>query len=171
MKTMYKTICMLFVAAAVLAGCSKDDDGGSGGTAASGTVEAKVDGSNFTSLEMTSAASESNVGGASTITLQGSSTSGNAISIIINGYDGTGTYEFSDSNVFVNATYLEVDIDNPMNSQTWSAPYEDSGVVGEVQISEKTDTSIKGTFHFTAKNSSDNSLKEITEGSFNLDFL
>lgn len=171
MKTMYKTICMVLVAAAVLTGCSKDDDGGSGGTAAAGTVKAKVDGANFTSMEVTSAASETTVAGSTTITLQGSSTDGNAISIIINGFDGIGTYEISDSNVFVNATYLEANINDPMNSQTWSAPFQDSGVTGEIKVSEKTDTGIKGTFNFTAKNANDNSMKEITDGSFNLDFM
>ena len=65
---------------------------------------------------------------------------------------------------------VEANINNPMNSQTWSAPYQDSGVVGEVKISEKTDTKIKGTFNFKAKNSNDQSIKNITEGSFNLDF-
>src|SRR5690606_7834201 len=120
------------------------------------------------SLEMTSIASETNAGGSTTITIQGSDANGKGIFIIINNFDGTGTYEFSDSNVFVNATYVEADINKPMNSQTWSAPYQDSGVVGEVKISEKTDTKIKGTFHFKAKNTEDQSIKNIAEGSFNL---
>ena len=171
MKTFKKSILVIMAIVAVsLTSCKKDDDGGGGGGAGSGTVVAKVGGSNFKSLEMASTASETNAGGSTTITIQGSDANGKGIFIIINNFDGTGTYEFSDSNVFVNATYVEANINNPMNSQTWSAPYQNSGVVGEVKVSEKTDTKIKGTFNFKAKNSNDQSIKNITEGSFNLDF-
>lgn len=172
MKTLNKTFLVVLAIFAVnLTSCKKDDDGGGGGSAAQGTVVAKINGSNFTSLEMTSAATETNAGGSTTITLQGSDTNGRAIVMIINNYDGPGTYPFTDSNVFVSATYLEADINNPMNSQTWSAPFQDSGEVGEVKVSEKTDTNIKGTFHFKAKNMNDGSIKDITDGSFNLNLL
>jgi len=172
MKTFNKTFLVVLALVAVnFTSCKKDDDGGGGGSAAQGTVVAKVGGSSFESLEMTSAASETNAGGSTTITLQGSDTNGRAIFMIINQYDGPGTYEFSDSNVFVNATYVETNISNPMDSQTWSAPYQNSGVVGEVKVSEKTDTNIKGTFHFKAKNMNDGSIKDITDGSFNLNLL
>ena len=159
------------IVAVSLTSCKKDDDGGGGGAAGSGTVVAKVGGSNFRSLEIASTASQSSGGGTTTITLQGSDADGKGIFIIINNYDGTGTYEFSDSNVFVTATYVEANINNPMDSQTWSAPYQNSGVVGEVNISEKTDTKIKGTFNFMAKNvNGDQSIKNITDGSFDLNF-
>ncbi len=172
MKTFKKSILVLMAIVAVsLTSCKKDDDGGGGGAAGSGTVVAKVGGSNFRSLEIASTASQSSGGGTTTITLQGSDADGKGIFIIINNYDGTGTYEFSDSNVFVTATYVEANINNPMDSQTWSAPYQNSGVVGEVNISEKTDTKIKGTFNFMAKNvNGDQSIKNITDGSFDLNF-
>jgi hypothetical protein len=174
MKTFKKSILVLMAVVAVsLTSCKKDDDGGDGGGggAGSGTVVAKVNGNNFTSLEIASTASQSSGGGSTTVTLQGSDASGKGIFIIINNFDGTGTYEFSDSNVFVTATYVEANVSNPQNSQTWSAPYQGSGVVGEVKISEKTDTKIKGTFNFMAKNvNGDQSIKNITEGSFDLNF-
>jgi hypothetical protein len=172
MKTFKKSILVLMAIVAVsLTSCKKDDDGGGGGAAGSGTVVAKVGGSNFRSLEIASTASQSSGGGTTTITLQGSDADGKGIFIIINNFDGTGTYEFSDSNVFVTATYVEANINNPMDSQTWSAPYQNSGVVGEVNISEKTDTKIKGTFNFMAKNvNGDQSIKNITDGSFDLNF-
>ncbi len=174
MKFINKTILVLMAVVAVsLTSCKKDDDGGDGGggQAGSGTVVAKVNGSGFTSMEIASTASITNAGGTSTVSLQGSDASGKGIFIIINSFEGTGTYEFSDSNVFVVATYIEVDINNPQNSQTWSAPYQGSGIVGEVVVSEKTDTNIKGTFNFTAKNvNGDQSLRNITDGSFNLNF-
>ena len=172
MKFFNNSILVLLLSTTVLfTSCKKDDDGGGGGAAGAGTVTAKVDGNNFTSMEIASTASQSTGGSTTTITLQGSDASGKGLFIIINGFDGTGTYEFSDSNVFVTATYVEANVNNPQNSQTWSAPYQDSGVVGEVNVSEKTDTTIKGTFNFTAKNvNGDGSLVNITDGSFNLDF-
>ncbi|RSK39078.1 DUF6252 family protein [Mangrovimonas spongiae] len=149
--------------------CSSDDDGGDPGSvgAASGTISAKIDGSNFTSLEMTSFANKASGGGQTTLVLQGN-TQDQAINMTINGYEGEGTYELSDSNVFIIASYIEPDISNPANTQTWSAPYQDSGVAGEIKISEETDSKVKGTFSFTAKNSNDGSTKVISEGSFNL---
>jgi len=170
MKTLKNLILVLLVSLAVTACSKKDDDGGDGGTAGSGEVTAKVDGSSFSSLEIASTASISS-GGNTVVTLQGSDASGKGIIIIINPFDGVGTYEIGDSSVFTLATYVEANASNPQNSQTWSAPYEDSGVVGEINVSEKTDTNIKGTFNFKAKNvNGDQSIKNITNGSFNLSF-
>lgn len=173
MKIFNKTILVLMAVVAIsLTSCKKDDDGGGGGgQAGAGTIVAKVNGSSFSSMEIASRATLSTGGGMTTLILQGSDASGKGIFITMNNYDGVGTYEFSDSNVFLVATYIETDISNPQNSKTWTAPYDGSGVVGEVNISEKTDTTIKGTFNFTGKNvNGDNSLRNITEGSFNLNF-
>ncbi len=161
------------VVAVSLTSCKKDDDGGDvgGGQAGAGTIAAKVNGSNFSSMEIASRATISTGGGTTTLILQGSDASGKGIVITMNNFDGVGTYEFSDSNVFMVGTYIETDISNPQNSNTWTAPYEGSGVVGEVKISQKTDTAIKGTFNFTGKNvNGDNSLRNVTDGSFDLNF-
>lgn len=174
MKFINKTILVLMAVVAVsLTSCKKDDDGGDGGggQAGSGQIVAKVNGSNFSSMELASRATLTGTGTSKTLILLGSDASGKGINIIMNNYDGVGTYEFSDSNVFLVATYVEANVSNPQNSQTWTAPYNGSGIIGEINISEKTDTSIKGTFNFTGKNvNGDNSLKNITEGSFNLNF-
>lgn len=158
---------MLTVSVTLFTSCSSSDDGGSGGSAASGTIKAKIDGSNFTSLEITSFASVQTGGGVTTLVMQGN-TQDQAINMIINGYEGVGTYQISDSNVFITASYIEPDISNPANSQTWSAPFQDSGIIGEIKVSEETSSKIKGTFYYTAKNSNTGGTKEITEGSFNL---
>lgn len=163
---------MLFVMVSTmmsLTSCSSDDDGGDPGdaAAASGTISAKIDGNSFTSLEITSFANKVTAGGQTTLVIQGN-TQSQAFSFTINGYDGVGTYEFSDANVFRVASYIEPDASNPANSETWSAPYQNSGVAGELSISEETDSRIKGTFFFTGKNSNDDSIKSITDGSFNL---
>jgi hypothetical protein len=172
MKTFKNLFLVFFVALAVsVTSCKKDDDGGSGGNAGAGTIAARVNGNDFSSLEIASTASQATGSNGTTITLQGSDASGKGIFLIINGFDGTGTYELSDSNVFVVATYVEANASNPQNSQTWSAPYDGSGVVGEINISEKTETTIKGTFNFSPKNvNGDQSIKTITDGSFDLSF-
>ena len=159
---------LLFVAASVvmLMSCSNDDDGGGNGSAASGTVTAKVDGSTFTSMEMASTANL--VASVGTLTIQGSDADGKGVVIVINGYEGPASYDIGGNNLIaVTASYIEANVSNPTNSQTWQAPF-DSTVAGTVSISEESDDTVKGTFSFTAKNSNDDSTKSLTEGSFNL---
>lgn len=163
---------MLFILACAIAmaACKKNEDGGPGGNAAPGTIEAKIGGSSFKSLKMTTMANRVNVGGSSVITVQGNETSGKAIVMVINGVDGAGTYQIGGgANISISASYTEVNISNPTATKIWQAPF-DSSVAGEIKIAELTDKVIKGTFSFTAKNNSDGSVKEVTNGSFNLNF-
>ncbi|MGB1308382.1 MAG: DUF6252 family protein [Oceanihabitans sp.] len=171
MKTLKNLFLLLLsISMFTLTSCSSDDDGGSNGGASSGTISAKVDGSNFSSLEISSSATIANNG--LNLIIIGSNSSGKAITLTINGYEGVGTYEISGGNIFVaSASYSETDVSNPTNpsTETWQSPYEDS-ILGEINISEETDTKIKGTFSFMCKNTlNDNSIKDITDGSFNLD--
>ena len=171
MKTIKLFTILLFVGLATVS-CKKDDDGGEGGAAADGTITAKIDGASFTSLEIATTANEVNAGGSTTITIQGNDADGRAIVMIINGYDGTGTYEISDANtIFNTASYTEVNISNPQDTQSWLAPFANSGIAGEINISSKTDTNIQGTFNFEGKNNNDMSMKNITEGSFNMTLM
>lgn len=154
--------------------CSKDDDGGSGGDAPSGTLTAKVDGISYQSMEISSSATIANNGAGQTLIMVASNSDGNAFSFTIFGYDGVGTYSFDGSiNTGVNvASYTETDVNlnDPVNSVTeiWHAPY-DNLTVGTISISEETDTKIIGTFEFDCKNlGGDQSVKTITDGSFNL---
>lgn len=169
MKTSKNTMYTLLIALAlVFTSCNKDDDGGDGGDAASGTVKAKVDGANFTSASQTTNATLINAGGTSTLSIFGSDLNGKTITLGINGsYDGVGTYNIGGgANVFVNATYSE---GSTSGVTAWQAPF-DSTVAGEINISESSDTKVVGTFNFTAKTSDGNSTKVITEGSFNINF-
>jgi len=148
--------------------CKKSEDGGPGGDAAPGTIKAKIDGASFASLKMTSIANRVNVGGKSIITVQGNESSGKAIVLVMNGVDGPGTYAIGGgANISISASYTEVNIANPTATKIWQAPF-DSSVAGEVKIAELTDAAIKGTFTFTAKNTTENSLREITAGAFNM---
>jgi len=169
MKNSYFVLLMLACAVAATS-CKKNDDGGPDGGAASGTIKAKIGSASFTSLKMTTMANRVNVGGTSMITVQGNETSGKAIVLVMNGVDGTGTYQIGGgANIAISASYTEVNISNPTATQVWQAPF-DSSVAGEIKISELTDKVIKGTFQFSAKNNKDNSMREITGGAFNVNF-
>ena len=149
-----------------LSSCSSDDDGGGGGQAAEGTVTAKIDGTTFTSMEIASIANY--VAAGNVMTIQGSDADGKAIVLIINGYEGEGTYEIGgDNSIFVSGSYTEVDI-NTFTSVSWAAPYAGGDVVGSISISEETDDNLKGTFEFTAANDELNTTRNITDGSFNV---
>ena len=162
------------VSVATLSSCSTSDDGGSDGNAPSGLLVAKVDGVSYKSFEISSSATISTVGAGKNLTIIATNSDGNAFAMTVFGYTGTGTYEFTGANVAVTnvASYseTEVNLTNPAASTTelWQAPYDDT-LVGSVSISDETDTKVIGTFSFKAKNvGGDNSIKNITEGSFNL---
>lgn len=166
-------LAIVLAIATIFTSCSSDGDGGSGGgSAALGTLKAKVGGSNFTSMSMATFASRQTVGGLTNVVVQGSDASGKAIQLIIAGATvGAGTYEISNNaTISAIASYTEVNISNPSASQTWAAPYEASGVVGSIIITEITATNIKGTFSFTPKNQSGSDTKTITNGAFNVNF-
>jgi hypothetical protein len=169
MKTLKKLSLIAFMALAI-ASCKKDDDGGGDGGAAQGTITAKVNGTNFTSNTALTVANQVNAGGNTTVTIQGSDNSGKGIVLIMNGFDGMGSYNIGGgANVFVTGSYVEANANNPQNSQTWMAPFDDN-VAGEINISEVTDTKIVGTFNFTAKNTNNSTMREVTDGSFNVNF-
>ncbi|MFN3753474.1 DUF6252 family protein [Flavobacterium sp.] len=174
MKTIKQFGIVLTMAlATLLTSCSGSDDGGGGGGSASlGQLKAKVGGSNFTSMNLATFATKQVIGTTTTIIIQGSDASGKAIQLILNGTNGAaGTFEISDTaNISAIASYSEVNINNPMASQTWAAPYDSSGAVGSITISEITDTNVKGTFNFTGKNQNGTDTKAITNGAFNINF-
>jgi hypothetical protein len=123
-------------------------------------------------MELGTFATKQVVGGFTTIIVQGSDASGKAIQIIITGYqEGTNTYEISDdAAISTVATYIESNISNPLNSLVWAAPYDNSGAVGTVTITEISDTNVKGTFNFTGKNQDGEDTKAVTNGAFNVNF-
>ncbi len=177
MKTL-KKISILFLATILstsFVSCSGDDGGNNiDPIAVEGTITANVGGGNFTSMSMATTAMKVETGGAYTITIQGSDVNGKNLQLILNGVDGeTGTFDIGvDTAISAIGSYTELNIANPMDSQTWVAPYENGGVSGSITITEISDTNIKGTFEFTARyqeNAQDT--KEITGGSFNVNFM
>lgn len=176
MKTIKQIMLLVMTMSLItLSSCSSSDDGDDGGgSAASGTLTAKVNGTSYQSMEISSSATVANAGQVQNLIIIASNSDGNAFSMSIFGYTGPGTYEFTGANIAVTntASYTEIDVDlnNPINTTTevWQAPYNDT-MVGSITISEETDTKVKGTFNFTCKNvNGDDSLKTITDGAFNL---
>lgn len=170
MKNLKKLAFSCLILLTVVA-CKKDNDGGNGGSAGEGTIQAKIAGSSWTSIKMSTNASY--ISAAKALTLMGTDASGKNITIIINGYDGTtGTWEIPNGvgGIAITASYVETNIANPTASKTYVAPYSGSGIIGKVQISEFSKTgSIKGTYNFKARNQKDSGdFKEVTEGSFNI---
>lgn len=167
-----KTIKQFFLAilmTSTLVACSSDDDGGENGDAAEGTITASIDGASFTSSDILTSATVVTANGTSTVLITGSDLGGKNLTLNVSGgFEGVGTYEIGGgANVFVNASYTEVDANNPMDAQIWSAPFDDT-VAGELNVSASSDSNITGTFSFMAKNPDDNSIKNITSGSFNI---
>ena len=177
MKTI-KKISMLVLATVISSftlSCSKSDYGGSGGSAAEGTIKAKVDENWVETLEMVTFATEM----MGTLQLQGNTggTSSKAFVFTINGFEGTGTYDLGGEAGAIGtvATYSEivVALSNPTAPETnnWTAPYEGGDKVGEIQVAEYEEGEyIKGTFHFEAKNTTGDDKKNVTEGSFYINF-
>ena len=153
MRTLKNFMLLLMTVSLItFASCSKDDDGGSGGSAAEGTVEATVNGSNFTSMEIASWAQTTTNNGITQLAISGSDANGNVILIQILGYEGVGTYEFdSNTTIFSTASYTEIDISNISNpvSTSWIAPFMDSGVAGTVNISSDDGTTSVSYTHLT----------------------
>lgn len=169
MKTLKTISLILFVSLSLIA-CKSDDDGGDGGNAGEGLVTAKVNGNNFKSMEAASTAVKTQANGMTTLRAQGSDSDGKGVVLTIIGYEGTGSYDIGGgANIFVNAVYTEANVSDPTNSQAWQAPFDDT-VAGTISISEDTDNGVKGTFTFEAKNGNDDSMVNVTEGSFNLKF-
>ncbi|WP_323789365.1 DUF6252 family protein [Psychroserpens sp.] len=164
-------ILVMTFTAVTLTSCSNDDDAGDPGTGggASGVLVAKIDGTNFESLEISSSATVANNG--QNLIIIASSSSGKAFSLSVFGFDGAGTYPIGGGiNITNVGSYSETDVSNPQSPSTeiWQAPFDDM-VAGEIVISEVTDAKVIGTFNFSCKNvNGDQSVKVVTDGSFDL---
>jgi Family of unknown function (DUF6252) len=168
---MIRNILLALLLGFALIACSDDDEQAAPGPGeATGVLTAKINGESFTANTVTRA-TENSFGGRVYINLQGVNASGKTINMVIIGFVEPGTYLISsENNVSHKASYIESNSNDSSASTTWAAPYTDSGIVGEITVSEKTATSIMGTFSFKGKEQMGSSFREITEGRFNLDF-
>lgn len=152
--------------------CSDDDGDNGGGTAAAGTVKANVDGSNFESQSMTSSLTLVDGGGSTTMLITATDLEGRNLTLQVIGYNGEGSYDIGGNNtILVNATWVEVDVNNPSNVQTYISPYDGDAVRGFIEIDSDSGDNMQGTFEFTAgDNMGGTGVVDITSGSFNLDY-
>lgn len=150
--------------------CSSDDGGSStgGGTAAEGTIKAKVDGKSFSTIkEGTLAVNSSGI-----LTVQGTAMSGEAITIVVYDFNGAGTYGLiSGNDIGAVFAYTKIDLNNPSSTNnTWYAPKDEvSGTSGTVTITESTAEGVKGTFEFKGVNEL-GTFKNVTNGAFNVKY-
>lgn len=164
MKTIKTTIYLSLVfLALVFTGCSKnnDEDGGDTGSGAGGAefLTAKVNGAVFEAAQdpaVIVSATTSN----SVLTLHGGENDGQTIRATINGYTGAGTYTTGDSLNNTNSlSYITI---NPVAS--WMSTFDIGS--GTVTVTSDDGTTVEGTFSFDGFNPTDQSTKNITEGSF-----
>lgn len=150
----------------LLSSCSSSDgDGGGGGSTALGTMKAKIAGSNWSSMSAATAATHRNT----VLIIQGSDATGKAIQLMAVGVTAAGTFQINDTSAIdVVASYTQANISNPMASLVFAAPYEGSGTVGTLTVTDLTATNVKGTFSFTGKNQSGADTKQVTDGVFNV---
>lgn len=168
MKTLKQTVFFsLIILAFAISSCSKDDDGGGGGQASKGQIQAKVQGiGDFSSDKSITFANRVQAGPVNLITINGTNLKQQNIGFTIQGVTETGTYAIGGgANISISASYIDVS-----TQDTWQAPYDDTEV-GQLKITSISDTNIQGTFSFSGKNGKGGqSIKEVSSGSFNVDF-
>ena len=156
MKTLKKVL--LFISLSIVFACSDASDEDLG-TTGEGSLTANVNGASFSSLKVSAGAVVTN----GIAAIQGSTSDGTYIRINIANYNGKGTYRIGTS--LTDATSLTYGTLKPTIA-AWIASSLIPNSSGTIEITEDTDTSVSGTFSFTAYNSSDK--KVITDGKFNV---
>ena len=162
MISINKILLLLGLTFFLFASCSKEEDddkadSGNNQQSPNGEMTCKVDGTNWSATLAVVATLDESAGIA---TVTGSDGSSKQCQVTINGFAGTGTYDLGGT------------LTNPnMGRWTASASLTDTYTTtlgqgsGSVKVTEVTDTSIKGTFSFTAKNSNGEEVS-LTEGEF-----
>ncbi len=159
MKTL-KTISIVLLATVFFTSCSKDDDNNAWVPAAgSGDyyMKGKVDGSQYSNSAFFAPSATLNAG---VLTIQSSTDGGNSMQIQIPNFDGAGTYH-SGGNVLANG-YINYMTLSPLRT------YTSVRGSGSVEVTEVTETYIKGTFSAVAPENQETPTASvtITEGDF-----
>ena len=119
--------CFLLLAlfSLTLSSCSKDDDENASGDGG-GEMTANISGvGSFKSFPPSSNAVKQTIASTSTmLVVQGTNSDGHGITMTIMGYTGEGTYDFTFGSVnSSSAIYTKTDVNNPMDTQSWSSQY------------------------------------------------
>lgn len=157
LKTISKMI--LFAAVVTLVSCNKDDDNNAWVPSGSGDyyMKGKVDGNDYNNSAYFAPTSTLNSG---TLMIQSSTDGGNSMQIQIPNFDGEGTYN-SGGNVLANG-YINYMTLTPFKT------YTSVRGSGTVEVTEVTETYIKGTFSAVAPENEEGATTSvtITEGDF-----
>lgn len=167
MKLFQKGIFVMLVAFAVtITSCSKNDDNGPRVGDSQGTLTAKINGENYRSLPGEAEAFVFVVDSQKTLSIAGRDAQGRELGMSTNNFTGTGTYNLFDMDGDVGiGMYFEGDGDD---TQGWLLPVE-GAELGKLIVTEYSSGGrIKGTFHFTVMNPNSNSVKNITDGAFDV---
>ncbi|QAA82834.1 hypothetical protein EI546_14400 [Aequorivita sp. H23M31] len=167
MKIFKRGIFVVLMAFAVtITSCSKDDDNGPGGGDSVGTLTAKINGENYRSLPEEAEAFLYIIEDQRTLAIAGRDAQGREIGVSVNNFSGTGTYNIFDMDGDLGlGMYFEGDGDA---TQGWLLPVEGEAPGKLVVTDYSAGNRIKGTFHFTVMNPSNNSIKRITDGVFDV---
>lgn len=157
MKSILK-LSMLFLFVTFFVACSDDDP--TEGTAGGAFLTAKVNGSDFASLEGTTSAIVSN----GVLALQGSDASGNFIRFTIMSYNGAGTYKSGDALTNANTMMYGT----ATNATGWVSTMNLGS--GTLKVTNDDGATIEGTFSFEglAGNQNSSGTKNVTEGKFSV---
>ena len=165
MKTLKTIRKSIFVAASLLllASCNKDDAPASNPPSlTSSFVKGKIAGVSYASIVVSSSRSGTGVDAA--ITILGSDSSGNSITLALIGIAAPGTYTIN------NSTDSVLNYSPVTGGMAYATGYCDNAT-GTVTISAYDQTHVTGTFSFVGKDAENCSAsKTITEGSFNAIF-
>ncbi|MGJ8743009.1 DUF6252 family protein [Polaribacter sp.] len=154
MKNLKNLLLLTFVTMLFSCSNASDEDLGLSGE---GTLSAKVEGTDWTSLKATVGATVTT----DVAAIQGSTSDGEYIRINIFNYAGVGTYVTG--NALTNSSSISYGTINPIAA--WMSTFDFGN--GTIKITEDTATTISGTFSFTGINASaGNSTKAVTEGKF-----
>ena len=175
MKSNFLFIGAMFLFLAFTTSSCSDDDGDDpgGNTASAGTVKANVDGFDFESEPMASSLTVQEAGGSTTMFITATDFEGRNLTLQITGYNGEGNYDIGGANiVFVNATWVVIDVNNPTGTpDTWVSPYDGDAVRGFIDVNVDSGDNMQGTFEFSASDGTGaGGIIDITNGSFNLDY-
>lgn len=158
MKTL-KTFAAMCLLATILFSCSSDDSNGS--SSGGFSLKAKINGANYSNSNHFDpmAVITNNI-----LVIQSSDNAGNSIQIQVMNYGGVGSYTSGNNNLMAGyINYLKAGA-TVGQFRTFTSVRGD----GLVEITEVTDTHVKGTFSATAPENISNPTEsvEITEGTF-----
>lgn len=161
MKTLRFLLFALMAVSVSLSSCKKDDDDNPNpeNNNTNGTMTAKVDGVDFDATLAVQATLDQGV-----FVVAGNNGNAQQIQITLNNISSSGTYQIGGSMTNPN---MGLYVDGPSAAESYTTIV---GVgSGTVEITELTDTSAKGTFSFTARNTAGDE-KSVTEGAFDVTF-